>query len=172
MQCGPCDDSTKKPNAGVGVAENAKSDLMIVQAERNTKAFQAAWSVGRAEKYEMDLGRGQNLMCYVFYGKSGGTKADKNFKNQIIEAIGEEIESEHHKPTLILGDFNAIPSSIRAVQEMIEQDQWLDVGQTRPGGGKGWRTNLPNQARSEAVEDQRGSGEQGSHTADHRVRNH
>ena len=55
MQCGHCDDTTKKPNAGVGAAENVSSGLTIVQAERNTKAFQAAWSIGRAEKYEMDL---------------------------------------------------------------------------------------------------------------------
>ena len=50
MQGGPCDETTKKPNAGVGVAAREASKIVVVQGERNTKSFQHAWLAGRAEK--------------------------------------------------------------------------------------------------------------------------
>ena len=79
-------------------------------------------------KYEVGLGWGSNLMVYVPYGKAGGAKADKDFTNSIMEAIREEIETEHHKPTIIIGDFNAETATLQAVSEMIDHEQWIDVG--------------------------------------------
>ena len=156
MQCGPCDPNTKKPNAGVGVAEKEQSKLNVVQAERKASSFQAAWQLGRVEKYEVDLGWGSNLMVYVPYGKSGGAKADKDLANSIIEAIREEIATEYHKPTIIIGDFNVEPATLRAVGEMIEQEQWIDVGANASWWGG--RTGNP-PARPDPKQSPRGSTE-------------
>ena len=68
MLCGPCDGTTKKPNAGVGVATRDSEKLVAVQAAHNTKAFQDAWLAGRVDKYEIDMGWECNLVCYVPYG--------------------------------------------------------------------------------------------------------
>ena len=48
MQGGPCDETTKKPNVGVGVAAREASKVVVVQGERNTTNFQNAWFAGRA----------------------------------------------------------------------------------------------------------------------------
>ena len=66
----------KKPNAGVGAAARDGSNVVIVQAERKTGAFQIAWNAGRAEKYEIDLGWEANVTIYVIYGKSEGSTKD------------------------------------------------------------------------------------------------
>ena len=55
MLCGPCDETTKKPNAGAGVATRDGEDLVAVQATHNTKAFQDAWLAGRVGKYEINM---------------------------------------------------------------------------------------------------------------------
>ena len=49
-------------------------------------------------------------------------------KDAIVEAIKAEIESEFHRPTLIMGDFNAVPGSLRSVKGMLDTNQWIDVG--------------------------------------------
>ena len=69
MQCGPCDESTRKPNAGVGAAQRDKGGVRVVQGQRNTEEFQKAWEAGRAEKYEVDLGGRSNMLSFVLYGK-------------------------------------------------------------------------------------------------------
>ena len=83
--------------------------------------------MGRVEKYELDLGWDANLMCYIPYGKSGEAKADRDITEAIIEAIKGEIESEYHKPTLIMGDFNAIPGSLQAVRSSLDEEQWISI---------------------------------------------
>ena len=67
-------------------------------------------------------------MIYVPYGKSGGSRKDRDMTEAIIEAIKDEINSEVHKLTLILGDFNAEPGSLRAVKDLTDNEHWTDVG--------------------------------------------
>ena len=45
-----------------------------------------------------------------------------------MQIIQEEIWRERQGPTLIMGDFNAIPITLESVSDMIEQDRWKDVG--------------------------------------------
>ena len=68
--CGPCDESTKTPSAGVGVAAKDTDNIVVVQAQRNIENFQNAWLAGRVEKYEVDQSWEANLAVYVLYGKS------------------------------------------------------------------------------------------------------
>ena len=67
MQGGPCDETTKKPNAGVGVAAREASKVVVVQGERNTKNFQNAWLAGRAEKIRSRprMGGKRNMLCHL-----------------------------------------------------------------------------------------------------------
>ena len=74
------------------------------------------------------LGWEANVTCYVIYGKSGGSNKDKAVTEEILNAIKEELASEIHRPTLILGDFNAEPDSLKAAKDLIENDQWVDIG--------------------------------------------
>ena len=87
MLCGPCDETTKKANAGVGVMTKDGKNLVAVQAGHNTTAFQNVWLAGRAGKYEIDMGWEANLTCYVIYGKSGGATKDKAVTDAILKAI-------------------------------------------------------------------------------------
>ena len=128
MLCGPCDETTKKANAGVGVMTKDGKNLVAVQAGHNTTAFQNVWLAGRAGKYEIDMGWEANLTCYVIYGKSGGATKDKAVTDAILQAIKEEIDSEIHRPTIILGDFNAEPDTLKTAKKWIEDEQWIDVG--------------------------------------------
>ena len=53
MQCGPCHPNTKKPNAGVGIAEKEQSKLTVVQVERKSSRFKEVWHLGRAENTKL-----------------------------------------------------------------------------------------------------------------------
>ena len=118
----------KKQNVGVGAAQNDESNVRIVQGQINTEELKKAWAAGRADKYELNLEGKENIVVYVPYGKSGGAKADREITDAIVEAIKAEIESEFHRPTLIMGDFNAVPGSLRSVKDMLDTNQWIDVG--------------------------------------------
>ena len=87
MQCGPCDESTRKPSAGVGFAAKDTDNIVVAQAQRNTTNFQNAWLAGRVGQYEVDLGWEANLVVYVFYGNSGGSAKDTAIAEEILGAI-------------------------------------------------------------------------------------
>ena len=48
--------------------------------------------------------------------------------NAIIGAIREEIDRETYLPTIIMGDSNDEPESIDAVQEMMDEEAWAELG--------------------------------------------
>ena len=76
----------------------------------------------------MDLGRSRNLTCYIIYGKSGGSKEAKRTTAAIIEAITEEMKTDHYLPTIIMGDFRCEPGELAPAEDLIENDVWIDVG--------------------------------------------
>ena len=43
LECGPCDETTKKPNAGVGVASTIASKIDIIKAQMNTEGVKDAY---------------------------------------------------------------------------------------------------------------------------------
>ena len=75
----------------------------------------------------MDMGWEANLMGYVPYGGSGGAKGGKEITVAIMAARKGDIESEYHKPTLIMGDLNCSLSRLPAILNLI-QNGWIDVG--------------------------------------------
>ena len=48
LLCGPCDNSTKKPNAGVGVLVKRDSGTTVTKGEMHTEDFRIAHEAGRA----------------------------------------------------------------------------------------------------------------------------
>ena len=134
--CGPCDESTKKPNAGVGVMIDDKQDCKIIDAKVHTEDFKKACNSGRAAIYEMDLGWESNMLVFEIYGVAGGSKAARAATEAILDAIVKEKDKHTYMPTMILGDFNAEPDSLKAIQELIVEEQWTDVGRhaSRWGG--------------------------------------
>ena len=65
----------------------------------------------------MDMGWGANLTVYVIYGRSGGSTKDKAVTETIPEAIKEEMDTEYHRPTIIMGDFNAAPDALKTAKK-------------------------------------------------------
>ena len=63
-----------------------------------------------------------------------GTKHAKGITEAIIAAIREEIGTSCNQPVLIIGDFNATPSSFNGIAELMEEEAWIDVGPLRLGG--------------------------------------
>ena len=69
------------------------------------------------------------MVVYVTYGQAGGAKKDKAKTNEIMEAKRKEMQHDKHGNQFILGDFNAEPNSLDISRELIEDEQWIDVGE-------------------------------------------
>ena len=50
----------------------AQTHITFVRAEKRTDAFKRAYEAGRVDKYCIDLGWEQNLLCFAIDGHSGG----------------------------------------------------------------------------------------------------
>ena len=128
----PCDESTKKLAAGVGGM--AKDTIKMTKADMLIEGFKIAWESGKVEKFALDIGWEEQLTVYDIYGKTGGAginggnKQAKVVTEALMQIIQEEIWRSPQGPTLITGDFNAIPNTLEIVREIMEQDHWTDVG--------------------------------------------
>lgn len=146
MKCGPSDQTTKKPGAGVGIAVRPEA-IKLIPTEIRTDSFREAYQAGRADKHLVGLGWSQNMQLYILYGKSGGSGGKKgearDVTDAVVQAIREEINHEAQLPTIILGDFNAEPETLPTTQEMIEEDSWTEIGSNAHWWGGGSRTSQP-----------------------------
>ena len=102
----------------------------------HTKEFIKAYKAGRAALYVLDLGWESNMLVVVIYGQSGGSKADVAKTETIIDTAKEEIKKHPYMATIMIGDFNAEPDALKSIQELIEEEQWVDIGRnaSRWGG--------------------------------------
>ena len=169
-KCGPCDENTKKPNAGVGVMIDDKQGCKIIDAKVYTEDFKKACKAGRAAIYEMDLGWESNMLVFEIYGVAGGSKAARAATEAIVDAIVKEKDKRPYMPTMILGDFNAEPDSLKAIQELIAEEQWTDVGRhASRWGGEGCANDLQDETESKALTYRRRGREQGGNGVDRRL---
>ena len=124
IMCGHCDETTKKPTAGVGIAVRKchKNSIKIIPTKILTEGFKDIYEAGRAAKYQIDMGWNQHLMIFILYGYTGDSGEAKIGTNAVIDAIHGEIDRATYLPTVLMGDFNAEPESIEAVQEMIDEE--------------------------------------------------
>ena len=99
----------------------------IVITEHLTETFKQAHEMGRAEKYQVDLGWERMIQVFNIYGQSGGGKEDIAVTEAILEAVREERDSEPHLPTFLVGDVNADPSKIQNLKELV-MEGWVDIG--------------------------------------------
>ena len=77
LQCGPCDPSnTARASAGVGIVH--KGHVKAVCTEPKASKFADAVKMGRAQKYEMDMGWKQNPRVYNIHGWAGGSRQALN----------------------------------------------------------------------------------------------
>ena len=65
--CGPCDNHTRKPNAGVGVLVRRNAGVVVTKGKMQTEAYLIAYDEGRAAKYHVDANWRSAAMCYVIY---------------------------------------------------------------------------------------------------------
>lgn len=45
-----------------------------------------------------------------------------------MDAIKKELLTHPSMPTIIMGDFNAEPDTLNAIDELIKEEQWMDIG--------------------------------------------
>ena len=74
-----------------------------------TEGFQEVYDVGRAAKYQIDMGWNQHLMIFILYGYTGDSGDAKFGTNAIIDAIRWEIDRVTYLPTVLMANFNAGP---------------------------------------------------------------
>ena len=68
LMCGPCDDSTKKPNAGVGALVRDEAGVTVTRGKVQTEEYRVAYEQGRAAKYHVDANWQTEAMCYIMDG--------------------------------------------------------------------------------------------------------
>ena len=136
LQVGPCDETTKKPNAGVGAMIDERQGCKLIKSKMITGNFIKAYKTGRVVMYEMDLGWESNMLVFVIYGVSGGGTLRRAKTEALIGATTEERARRPHMPTIITGDFNTEPDSLTAIKELIAEEGWVDLGKhaSRWGG--------------------------------------
>ena len=105
-----------------------QNSIKIAPTKILTENFREAYLAGRVAKYQIDMGWDKNLLIFVLYGMTGDSGEARLATNAIIDAIREETERETYLPTILMGDFNDEPESIEAVQEMIEEEAWTEIG--------------------------------------------
>ena len=110
---------------------------MIRHVEAHVKCVPRALTLQRSAEYERvgRLGRYQlanhdwSIDVYNFYGYTNG--ADKPSQaaqtNEIIETILEERKARKGGPAIMMGDLNAEPKHIAALQEALDSGEWHDV---------------------------------------------
>ena len=69
-----------------------------------------------------------DLRIFVIYRKPGGSTEAILFTESIVDAIIEEMEAEPYTPTMIVGDLNAEPKRLTNIKELIEEENWTDLG--------------------------------------------
>ena len=127
MECGPCDDSTKQPGVGVGIATQG-DHVQTIQTTIHTEELREAFESGRITKHIVDLGWEEHIIKYCMYGVSGGTPEARKITDLVVTAARLEMQLDPLGPKLLVGDVNAIPETILAIKEMITEDHWTDVG--------------------------------------------
>ena len=126
LMCGPAEYASKRINAGVGIASHSCN---IIRGDRKSDDFENAYQLGRVDKYIIDNGGlKENIIVFVIYGKSGGSKHARGITEAIIAAIRKEMGPYCNQPVLIMGDFNAEPNSLMQAMELMEEEAWIDVG--------------------------------------------
>ena len=101
------------------MAVNDESDCKVIHAKMYTEEF--------IKTYIVDLGWESNIMIFDIYGKSGGNKADKVITETIIGSITEEMSKHAYTPTLIGGDFNVEPDTLKTIDGLIKEESWTDI---------------------------------------------
>ena len=119
----------KKNNAGVGVLVRRTSGVKVAGGKIRTEDFRTARDKGRAAKYHVDADWDTDAVCYVLYGQAGGNNKDKSKTQEIMQACREEFPWDRHCVQFMLGDYNAEPNSLDLAKEMMEDQQWVDVGE-------------------------------------------
>ena len=127
LECGPCDDTTKQPSAGVGAATR-DDHVQMIPTSTYTDDFKEAYESGRVKKHTIDLGWEDHVIIYCMHGVSGGTPEAIKATDHLVAVIKQEMQHDPSGPKLIVGDVNAVPGSIPAIREMIAEDHWTDVG--------------------------------------------
>ena len=123
-----------------GVAVASKDFITHVESPIRTANFQKAFDEGRVCKCVLDIGWDANFSVYIIYCKSGGTKLAKDYNEWLVDCCRGEIAGDEGSPNIIMADFNATPSNIGSIKEMIEDELWEDVGHVANWRG-GYQTN-------------------------------
>ena len=86
-----------------------------------------------------------SFTVYCMYGVSGGTPGARRTTDHIVVATRVEMQHDIVGPKFLMGDINVVPQSILAIREMINEDQWTDVGSkaAKHIGGAESRTRTP-----------------------------
>ena len=68
------------------------------------------------------------MIFYEAYCEAGGKGQAKEHNEAIFAAIRKEMRGEEGVPTAIMADFNCTPEVITNVQELVDDESWVDVG--------------------------------------------
>jgi len=86
--------------------------------------------------YTLDIGHSRTLNAYNLYGWTGAmqNKRAASRTNHLLEAIVDEVDAQPLGPSCIVGDLNGDPDKFKALQDLLTNQGWTDLG----ANGKIW----------------------------------
>ncbi len=73
----------------------ARPGCVLVKAEDKTNELRDIARRGRVEKFEVNVGWGNDLCIYVLYGKAGGDRAAVDMTERILQIVKEDNAQSH-----------------------------------------------------------------------------
>eukprot|EP00973_Karenia_brevis_P022644 3116630-Karenia_brevis.AAC.1 len=113
---------------GVGTLFRPKVKCMKLRP--NTEGFLAAQSTGRVQLVAVMLPGNITLIIANIYcwtnGHTNQIAADRT--NSLMSVIFEELQTHPRSPKIILGDLNADTDDIIALQQRLDDSEYIDLG--------------------------------------------
>ena len=128
----PTDPESAVPKGGVGIL--APRDYRPTEMPALTKEFQKARKLGRAMRVVIRVvirvGGRVAVPIYNIYGFPGGhtDKEAARRTDTIIMAIKQEILARGDIYAALVGDLNACPEDLPALEDLIQSGGWTDLG--------------------------------------------
>ena len=124
----------------------------MIQATIHTEDFREACETGRGTKQLVDLGWEEPITIYCMHGVGGGIPEARRTTDLIVAAARIKIRHDPCGPKLLVGDIDVVPRSMLAIKEMIDEDQWTDVGRKSHWCGRETnKTTCQNNSKTKAT---------------------
>ena len=107
----------------------ARSPIRPIKLQPKSKAFEDAVDTGRLIGFPIDADC-TNILTAILYGWTGASQDTPAAArtNDLIAIVRQEILQHPHTLQIIAGDINGAVEDFAALQNIIEEEAWADLG--------------------------------------------